>query len=101
MKAEFTIPSRRQVSITLPNLRRNMATVVYAFPPRDVIVTPHKIVQDIYARDYCYSSKLVLNIPGAQIAMPVIRLRLIGDLPGLTLAHTATMNMHDLYYIEE
>lgn len=101
MKAEFTIPRQMRSEIVLPHSKRSLDAVVYAFPPRDVIVATHKITQDIYAKDYCYSTKLVLNIPGAAIGMPVIRLRVIGDLSGLTMANAATMNMHDFYYIEE
>ena len=100
MKADITIGSSSKSNIILPG-KKNGNTIVYAFPTRDVVVRSYKINQDIYASDYSKSAKIILEIPGATVKMPVIRLRLLGDLPGLTLGNTAGWSLYNLYYVEE
>lgn len=100
MKADITFASPGRANIVLPSYRSSN-TIIYAFPPKDVVIASHKISQEILATEYRYSTKLVLDIPGAAIKMPIVRLRLIGDLPGLTMASASKMNLHDFYYIEE
>ena len=100
MKADIMIGSSQKSDIILP-ARKAGNTIIYSFPAKDIVVRSHKIVQEIYPAEYSKSMKLVLDIPGAPIKAPVVRLRLLGDLPGLTLGNTAGWSLHGLYYIEE
>lgn len=75
--------------------------IIYSFPAKDIVICSHKIAQEIYPAEYSKSMKLVLDIPGATIKNPIVRLRLLGDLPGLTLGNTAGWSLYDLYYIKE
>ena len=102
MKIDIKMRQTQKSDILVPGVKKT-TEITYKSPLRAEITMPiNRLVGNLFPNfEHSYSSKIIIDIPGATIMRPVIRLRTLGDLGADTFATAALWTLDDFYYIEE